>query len=293
MEAGSDNTVLALDLGGTWLKMAEVDRSGKVLWVERVAAARDYERDIDALRHMAERRSSAVAAAGIAAPGPLNCHTGEIILAENLNWHHVFPAHDLSDALNVPAIVENDADAAALGEWTYGAGRGSQVLVFYIIGTGVGSGVVEGGRIYHGAFDPEFGHQIVEADSPRTCLYGHHGCLEAMISGSALERAYGSIMAVPDEVWEEVIPRYLGQALANATLFLSPDTIVLGGGVVDHHREIVPPALREMHLMLNDFVAPPRIRISELGSAVGLLGAAALAWSIARGTEGAPASERA
>jgi predicted NBD/HSP70 family sugar kinase len=96
----------------------------------------------------------------------------------------------------------------------------------------------------------------------------------------ALERAFGSIDAVPDEQWSDVIPHYFGQALANATLFLSPDRIVVGGGVVDHRPDIVSPAIREMEMMLHGFVVPPLVATSEFGREVGILGAAAAAWQL-------------
>jgi fructokinase len=180
----------------------------------------------------------------------------------------------------VPIVVENDADCAALAEGTYGAGKHSALFVYYGLGTGVGSGVIDNGRIFHGAFDPEFGHQIVEPRLDRYCTAGHRGCLESLISGGALECAFGSIDDVPDEQWNEVIPHYLGQALANATLFLSPDRIVIGGGVVDHRPDIVPPAIRVMEEMLHGFMVPPGVATSQFGREVGILGAAAAAWQL-------------
>lgn len=275
-------TVLAFDFGGTWLKVAEVDGEGSIMWEDRVRPVREYRQDLQLVRKVIERRTSDVVAGGVASPGPLDFHTGEVLRAANLNWLHEFPGRDLGETLDVPVAVENDADCAALAESAYGAGRDALMLVFYGIGTGVGSGVIESGNILHGAFDPEFGHQILEPGSDRICTANHRGCLESLISGSGLERAFGSIQRVPDEEWEEVIPHYLGQALANATLFLSPDVIVVGGGVVDHRPEIVPPAIRDMEIMLHDFVVPPRVVTSSFGREVGILGAAAAAWKLYR-----------
>lgn len=273
-------TVLAFDIGGTWLKVAEVDRGGAVLWDDRCPPAGSYAGDMDLLKRMILRRSDGVVAAAFACPGPLDFRTGEVLKAANLNWLNVFPGKDLSDTLHVPVVVENDADCAALAEVVYGSAKETRLLVYYGLGTGVGSGVVEAGSIFHGAFDPEFGHQILEPALDRYCTAGHRGCLESLISGGVLERQFGSIESVPDEQWEEVIPHYLGQALTNATLFLSPDIIVVGGGVVDHRPDIVPPAIREMEVMLHGFVVPPRILSSELGREVGILGAAAAAWQV-------------
>ncbi len=276
-------TVLACDFGGTWLRVAEVDRDGKVLWDARAATAHDYDHDMELVLDLAQRRSPNIVAAGIACPGPLDWHTGEVLKAANLNWFKQFPGKFLQEGLGVVTVVENDADCAALAEWRYGAGRESGLQVFYGIGTGVGAGVVTDGHIFHGSFDPEFGHQILEPACDRVCTAGHRGCLEALISGRALETAYGSIDDVPDVEWQDTVPRYLGQALANAVLFLSPDAIVVGGGVMDHRPDLLPPAVRVMDAMLHDFVTLPRVVPSELGPEMGILGAAAAAWNLLDG----------
>lgn len=279
MSDPSEHTVLAFDIGGTWLRVAEVDPTGRVIWEERSPPARDYPRDLELLRNMVGRRTERVVAAAFACPGPLDFRTGQVLRAANLNWEDVYPGRDVEAILGIPVVVENDADCAALAEAVYGGASDSVLLVYYGIGTGVGSGVIASGCIFHGAFDPEFGHQIVDPELDRWCKAGHRGCLESLISGSGLERAFGSIQNVPDEQWKEVIPRYLGFALANATLFFSPDVIALGGGVIDHRPDIVPPAVAVMKKLLTTFVVPPRMVVSALGREVGILGAAAAAWN--------------
>lgn len=276
-------TVLACDFGGTWLRVAEVDRAGNVLWSDRAPTARDYNRDMNLVRQLADRKSDRVLAAGIASPGPMDFETGQIIKAANLNWVDVYPASDLAETWNLPTVLENDADAAALAEWRFGQGSDSKLLVFYGIGTGVGTGVVAEGTVFHGAYDTEFGHQLLSPGSSRICTENHSGCLEALVSGGALETAYGSIDKVPREEWEDIMPHYLGMAFANAALFVSPDLIVVGGGVVDNRPDIVPPAVREMEVLLHDFIKSPRIVISQLGREVGTLGAAAAAWNLVDG----------
>ena len=276
----SEETVIAFDIGGTWLRVAEVNRLGQLLWEDRRAPAHDYAKDLEFLKTMVDRRSRNVVASAFACPGPLDFRTGEILKAANLDWEGVFPGKDLRDALGLPVSVENDADCAALAEATYGGARDCTLVVWYGLGTGVGAGVIENHRIYHGAFDPEFGHQIIAPELDVTCTSGHKGCLEALISGSGLERQFGSIDRVPDEQWNAVIPRYLGWAMANATLFLSPDAIVVGGGVVDHRPDIVPPAAKVMKEMVGEHFFTPKAYVSTLGRDVGLLGAAASAWQL-------------
>jgi predicted NBD/HSP70 family sugar kinase len=273
-------TVLACDFGGTWLKVAEVDRRGQILWSDRVATARDYARDMDLVLKLAEARTENVVAVGIASPGPIDFETGQIIKAANLNWVDVYPAGDLQQAWQLPMILENDADAAALAEWRFGQASQARLLVFYGIGTGVGSGIVADGVVFHGAFDPEFGHQLLDPGSDRVCTENHPGCLEALISGGALESRYGSIDRVPRAEWEDFVPHYLGMALANAALFVSPDVIVLGGGVIDNRPDVVPRAVREMEVLLHDFIKSPRVLVSQLGREIGTLGAAAAAWNL-------------
>ena len=283
-------TVLAFDIGGTHLRAAEVAQDGRIVWDDEVDAVGDYPRDLELLRGLAKRGSAAVRAAGVACPGPMNRKTGEVLLAANLNWHDVPLKRDLERDLAIEVVMENDADCAALAQATYGDAKGATPLIWYGLGTGVGAGVVIDGAIFHGAFDPEFGHQIMDPSSDQMCSAGHHGCLESLVSGSALpglmgrrfevefSRPLDSLEEVPEAWWGEAVTSHLGCALANAALFFAPETIVLGATVIDKHPELVDLAAEEMLRLLHGFLEqPPRIVRSTLEN-FGVLGAAAAAW---------------
>jgi glucokinase len=154
------------------------------------------------------------------------------------------------DGLGVRVVVENDADAAALGEATWGSGRGAPSLLYVTISTGIGAGHVRDGRLVRDSRGEhaEYGHHVIEADGP-PCYCGSRGCWEAMASGTAIARRYddltggnprglsvAGILADDDPISIRVrreAARYLGIGLANLITILRPDVVALGGGVVE------------------------------------------------------------
>ena len=187
-----------------------------------------------------------VAGVGVACAGQIHAASGVVVEAPNLGWHDVPLAAELRSAVNVPVVVENDVRAAAWGEFTSGAGKGSDSLVALFIGTGVGSGAVLGGALWRGASNVagEVGHtQVVPGGLPCGC--GARGCLERYVSGSGFQQRYrenasaGDVHAAAQagdararEVWEDAV-RYLCVALANYVTVVNPHVLVLGGGVIE------------------------------------------------------------
>jgi len=190
--------VVAVDLGGTQIRTAVMrgaqllSRVG-LLTGEHPTPERIFPRIFQAIHHAlqkAEVSLEQIAGIGIGAPGPLNSHTGIVYAPPNLpGWENV-PVRELfSEQFHVPIFVENDANAAALGEYMFGAGRGSQNMVYLTISTGIGGGVITAGRILEGVSGTaaELGHMSVDWHGER-CNCGNIGCLERIASGTGIAR---------------------------------------------------------------------------------------------------------
>lgn len=289
---------LGLDLGGTnikWVVIGEMaDGPPEVVATGTVPTHAEAGPDAVVAR-LGEVGSAAiaqhgpVAAAGVGVPGLFDPHAGTILLFPNLPgpWKD-HPLRDpLAEALEVPVTMINDARAFTLAEGTVGAGKGCDTLVCITLGTGVGGGVMIGGRLHLGAFGVagEIGHQTVLPDGPR-CGCGNRGCVEVLTQASALTRAAGR--ATPEEVYREAaegdrrcreaidqVAAYLGIGLANTVTVLGPDRIVVGGGIVAAGEMVLGP-IREAVLRRVTLVPTDRIEVvaAELGPIAGAIGAA-------------------
>lgn len=170
----------------------------------------------------------------------------------------------LMDALNVPVGIDTDVNAAALAEARLGAGKGLNNVVYYTIGTGIGGGALVEGKLIHGLVHPEMGHILLRPD-PRDptphgfCPY-HDGCLEGMANGPAIEKRWGvSAKDLPqDHVAWEIEAEYLSQMCVSTIVMLSPEKIVLGGGVM-HQLHLFPHIHRLTLEKLNGYVSHPAI----------------------------------
>jgi glucokinase len=196
-----------VDLGGTKVEVAGVDRKGHLLKRMRrptyVKSGRDaIESEIlDAVRELEEDLGSKPAGAGVGVAGQIEAGTGRVRFAPNLDWHDVPFQSDLAAALGLPVVVTNDVRAAAWGEWLHGAGQGCDDLVCVFVGTGIGGGVVSGGQMLSGCSNAagELGHITVALDGP-PCHCGNRGCLEALAGGWAIaQQAQEAVAAKPDD----------------------------------------------------------------------------------------------
>jgi glucokinase len=244
---------------------------------------------------------------GIGAPGPLDPEAGIVIAAPTLaGWNEVPLADILSTRFQLPVRLENDANAAALGEWRYGAGRGARSMVFVTVSTGIGGGVIADGRILHGrrGLAAEIGHMTITGEGKR-CFCGAIGCFEAVASGTALgrratacsEHADGSLLrelsAGADITGRHVVEaarrgdaramdllneeaRWLGIGFTNLLHLYSPDILVMGGGI-SHGFDLLSEAIaatvrdRAMSAYRDVPIVP-----AQLGPHAGLIGAASL-----------------
>ncbi|MGH7467897.1 MAG: ROK family protein [Longimicrobiales bacterium] len=271
--------IIGVDLGGTNIVVGVLPIDGGTgdvlaLRSHQTEAQRGAKFVVDRINNMIEEARADViskfggtpadfAGVGIGSPGPLNRKSGIVINTPNLGWRN-FPLRDLvANAVNLPAVLDNDANCATYGEWWLGAGRNVDTLVGITLGTGIGGGIVLQGEIFHGVSDAagEIGHTTIEANG-RKCKCGNYGCLEAYASGPAIAlRAVEGIEAgaesmLPDlvdgrlegitaaTVYEAVVlgdayanevmretAKFLGAGIANVINMLNPEMIVISGGV--------------------------------------------------------------
>ena len=164
----------------------------------------------------------------------------------------------LKDALSVPVGIDTDVNASLLGELTFGEARGLSDAVYITVGTGIGGGVMSGGKLLHGMLHPELGHMLLmphPSDQYEGCCPFHKHCLEGLASGPSIEGRYGiraEELSDRPEVWE-LEAYYLGQALSNLILTLSPKRIILGGGVM-HQTRLFPLIRSEVTKQLNAYL---------------------------------------
>jgi fructokinase len=235
-----------------------------------------------------------VAAVGIGSFGPIDLQRGSptwgrITTTPKRGWGRTNIASALADALQLPVAVDTDVNAAALGEHRWGAGVGLDTFCYVTVGTGIGGGGMANGRLMHGLLHPEFGHMRIPHDRERdpfdgVCPY-HGDCLEGLASGEAMRARWGSAGEdnVDDRAWQ-LEAEYLALGLVNAICTLSPQRIVLGGGVMKQPqllslvREQVSALLagyisaRELDGDLTEYLVAP-----ALGDRAGVLGSLELA----------------
>ncbi|WP_369140932.1 ROK family protein [Modestobacter versicolor] len=290
--------VLALDVGGTSMKGAVVTRDGRPVHVDRwpTLPAEDTVRAIvghlRALSLVARDLDVEVVAAGVVTPGMIDEATGTVVYASNLDWRDLPLRALLTEATGLPVATGHDVRTAGLAEQLLGAARGVDDFALVTIGTGVAAALVTDGRPVTGAGGAagEIGH-IPMVPGGEACTCGQFGCLEVYVSGAGLARRYAArsgrslpaedvvarLGADPDAdvVWAEAMA-VLAQGLVTATLLLDPTTIVLGGGFTAAGEALLGPVRTQLAAGLAWRPAPP-VRVAELGSEAGWIGAAAMA----------------
>lgn len=297
-----DDLVWGVDLGGTDCKVGIVDGGGRVIaatgFATRAAPGETVDEIARACRRLGEGIDAPIRRLGLGAPGPMDLEAGVIVHAPNLGWRDVPLRGLVEEAVGCPVVLDNDANAAAYGEAWVGAGRDARVLLLVTLGTGVGGGVVEDGRVFHGArgLAVEVGHQVVVRGG-RSCSCGKGGCVEAYFSAHALsERALEAGLGEDDPrghptlfaryadgdgrvvPWMDRAVDALAQGVAQAGVLFDPDRIVFTGGLTGSwdvfSDRLVEGILRDMRPM-----GPrvERIGLSELGGRAGVIGAAGLA----------------
>ena len=310
--------VLGIDIGGTNTVFGIVDARGNVIASSSIKTGKhaDFNDYLDELyseaSHLIEANEATdkIQGIGIGAPNA-NYYTGEINNAANLPWKDVKLAQLVSEKFGIPVAVTNDANAAALGEMTYGAARGLKDFIMITRGTGVGSGIVINGQVVYGhdGLAGELGHLIIKRNNGRLCGCGRTGCLEAYCSATGVARSAREFLEIRTEpsilrnlpieeitskdVYDAAIQgdqiakdifnytgTLLGEAMADMTVFSSPEAFILFGGLAKSGELLLRPMREAMdRTMLSAFKGKPKIILSELKEAdAAVLGASALGW---------------
>lgn len=307
--------VLGVDIGGTDIKLGIVTEGGEALTAGTLptesgsgpAAAAARVRD-----WLAGAGMAGVETAGVDCAGLIDGNRGFLHVSPNLSgWADVPLRSIFEEALGLPVTVENDANAAAYGEWMLGAGRGARNFVCLTLGTGVGGGVIAGGELYRGSsgFAGEIGHTVILADGP-PCACGNRGCLEALIGAAPIVARARRMLAASGETrqgWDGSLTvaaisraassgdavavnalaetgRYLGIGLTNVVHVLAPETIAVGGGVAGAGEFIFGPARATVRAsVMDEAMAAVRIVPAELGNKASFLGVSLLALARVKG----------
>ncbi|NOZ51105.1 MAG: ROK family protein [Chloroflexi bacterium] len=242
-----------------------------------------------------QARQGELAALGVASFGPIDPNPaspgfGHITSTPKSGWAYTDVVGALQQALGVPVGFDTDVNGAGLAEHRWGAAQGLDTFIYLTVGTGVGGGGMVGGRLMHGLIHPEMGHiriphNPIDDPFPGTCPY-HGDCLEGLASGPALEARWQQSAAAlpPDHPAWELEAHYLALALTNFICTLSPQRILLGGGVMNQPH-LLPRIRRKVLTLLHDYVQAPAIlehidtyiAAPALGDQAGVLGAMALA----------------
>ena len=296
----SEATVWGLDIGGTKCALVIGDRTGKVLARWQVATAdygADWQRLINDLLKNAEGIYTRPLAVGVSCGGPLSSARGVIMSPPNLpGWDDVHIVEWLQNRINVPAFLQNDANACALAEWQFGAGRGCKNMVFLTFGTGMGAGLILDGRLYAGTNDMagEAGHMRLAPDGPEG--YGKRGSFEGFCSGGGIRQLaqmelgkdlsckqlceLADAGAADARRVLEKSADYLGRALAVLIDILNPERIVIGSiyaRAERHFKDGALSAIRREALSLSSGVC--EIVPAGLGDSIGDIAALSIAWN--------------
>lgn len=307
---------IGVDVGGTKIAAGVVEPDGTIVEkVRRETPAHDARATEDAIIALVGelRQHHDIEAIGIGAAGYIDELRANVLFAPNLAWRDEPLKAAIEKSVGIPVVVENDANAAAWGEFRFGAGADVDELLMVALGTGIGGGVVLHGELFRGSFGiaGEFGHLRVVPDG-RLCGCGNHGCWEQYASGSALvrevrevattgspaaaailEAAHGDAAAITGPMITdtakagdrlcveafETIGRWLGEGLADLASVFDPGVVVIGGGVPEAGDLLMDPTRTAFLDQLSGRGHRPEmeIRVATLGNAAGMSGAADLA----------------
>ena len=321
--------VIGIDMGGTNTVFGIVDARGAVIASSSIKTAKhsnfdDYVDELyTAITKLIKENGAEdkVHGIGIGAPNA-NYYTGEISDGVNLPWPSPIPlVQKIQDKFGIPVAATNDANAAAIGEMTYGVARGLKDFIMITLGTGVGSGIVINGQVVYGhdGFAGELGHVTMKRNNGRLCGCGRTGCLEAYCSATGVARTAREFLEIRNEdsllrnldieaitskdVYDAAISgdkmakeifeytgNMLGAAMADFTAFSSPEAFILFGGLAKSGELLMRPLRESMNRnMMSIFKGKPKLLLSDLKEAdAAILGASALGWEAKMPATAAP-----
>jgi glucokinase len=320
--ARARDLLAGVDMGGTSIRALIVDGQDQVLALSKTptrpsqspsALIAEVASCVEKLIETTGRRRDEVRAVSIGTAGSIDPERGIVHNSPNLGWKDVPLGKELKGLLRLPVFVENDVNVGLLGEHALGAGKGADDVFGIFVGTGIGGGIICGGRLYTGSSGSagEIGHTVLLVNGP-LCGCGHHGCAEALASRTAMERdVRGAIecgrksvvleimekrgktrmtssviqaaLKKDDKVMREVVERaayYLGILAANVINLLDPERVVIGGGIVERLGEDFVKPIRKTaseYVLRADHAEGRKIVAGTLGDNAGALGAVVLA----------------
>ncbi|SCJ94616.1 Glucokinase [uncultured Clostridium sp.] len=304
--------VVGVDLGGTKIYTALVDLEGNIVnekVVETLAEEGQEavsERILDTIANViAGVDNELIKAIGVGSPGPLDAKKGIIFEPSNLPFKNYEIVKTIKDRFNLPTYLDNDANVATLAEFMFGAGKGTENMVYITVSTGIGGGAIINGKLYRGhtANALEVGHMTVSKEGPR-CGCGNVGCAESFASGTAIgkraKEAVASKVVTSLKKYNNVTAKevfieaaegdaeakrildnalyYLGITVGNVMSHLDPEKVVMGGGVINGGDVVIETVKKVVaERCLSVFAENCLIEKAKLGGQAGVLGAAALA----------------
>jgi len=280
----------AIEAGGTKMVCAIGDENGNIFKTESYPTLSPKETIPSLVEFF---KDSEIEVLGIACFGPIDLHKdsstyGYITSTPKLAWQN----YDMLGAfkeLNVPLGFDSDVNGSVLGEVKYGIGRDVDSCLYLTVGTGVGAGIYLDGKLVHGMLHPEAGHILLARrsdDDYSGCCPFHSNCLESLASGSSIKGRYGvdgKSLKQDDKAWD-LIAYYIAQALVNYTLTVSPQRIILGGGVM-HQKQLLAMIRNYYKQFMNNYIQTKEVKdldtyivLQSLDDKQGVLGALALAY---------------
>lgn len=314
---------IGVDLGGTKIELGIVNSRGDVLQHQRLKTLTEQgpqaieNQILESIHLLLQQFHQPIKGIGIGVAGQIDPHTGLVIFAPNLKWHHYPLQANIESALKIPVHVINDVRAITWGEWKYGAGKGCRDLLCIFVGTGIGGGIVSGGQLLRGCTNTfgEIGHLTIDFNGP-LCTCGKQGCLEAFAGGwgiatraqevilanhqdndsqALLKLANGELHGVTAKVvvqaehqGNQIAQRILQQAkkafiagCASLVNAFNPCRLILGGGLIEGMPEMVDSVKKEMPLIaLKAATDSLEIVHAKLGKEVGVIGSAAAIFNL-------------
>ncbi|RBM19806.1 ROK family glucokinase [Streptomyces sp. PT12] len=306
---------IGVDIGGTKIAAGVVDEDGTVLDTRQVATPPTPEGVVEAIADAVSTvgKGTGAEAVGIGAAGYVDDKRATVLFAPNIAWRHEALKDKIEQRVEMPVVVENDANAAAWGEFRFGAGAGHDDVVCITLGTGLGGGIIIGGRLHRGRFGVagEFGHIRVVPDG-LLCGCGSQGCWEQYASGRALVRyarqraaatpeAAAVLLGLGDGTPDGIegrhvsaaarqgdgvaidsfreLARWAGAGLADLASLFDPSAFIVGGGVSDEGDLVLDPIRKSFRRWLVGSTNRPHAQVlaAQLGGRAGLVGAADLA----------------
>jgi glucokinase len=306
---------IGVDIGGTKIAAGVVDEEGSILETHSVPTPSTAEGIVDAIATAVTGASSGhdIEAVGIGAAGYVDDKRATVLFAPNIHWRHEPLKDKVEQRVGMPVVVENDANAAAWGEYRFGAGQGHEDVICITLGTGLGGGIIIGNKLRRGRFGvaAEFGHIRVVPDG-LLCGCGNQGCWEQYASGRALvryakQRATATpenaeiLLALGDGTPDTIegrhvseaarqgdpvaidsfreLARWAGAGLADLASLFDPSAFIVGGGVSDEGELVLDPIRKSFRRWLigGEFLPHAQVLAAQLGNKAGLVGAADLA----------------